>query len=101
MIPYIKPADEPWAKDHNMAIIAPVGVEVPLTSMIDGWIKYPQRYHGLYHRDLEDNPGLACQWALIGRTIQILLDGPTGRLDGDSLKALIFQKLGEHGFSSD
>jgi len=101
MISYIQSPSQQWEHDHNMAICSPVGIEVPLTSLIDGWIKYAERYKGHFGVEIGRDPTLSVNWVLLGRTLQACLSGPTGRLDSESLYDLIGAKLSLQGFASD
>lgn len=99
MIPYIKNPAEKWQHDHNMALCAPVGIEIALTHLVNGWVKYVSRYEGLYHKQIGHDPILGAQWAIIGEGIRALLTGPTGRLDSETLDALIVATLEAQGFA--
>jgi hypothetical protein len=100
VIPFIKSPVEQWQRDHNAALQNPVGIENPLISLIDGWIKYAERWHGLYAKHIESDQNVALQWALLGRGIQAFIRcGPTGRLDSDTLFSLVGEKLSARGFS--
>lgn len=102
MIPFIKQPQESWQRDHNAALQNPVGIEAPLVSLLDGWTKLPERWFGLYQKEIQADANLGLQWALLGRGIQTFLRfGPTGRLDSETLYNLVGQKLSERGFSFD
>jgi hypothetical protein len=101
VIPFIKNPVEKWERDHNAAVASPVAMEVPLLSLIDGWIKYAERYKGHFGVEINAQPTLCIHWVLLGRTIQACLTGPTGRLDSETLYALIGSKLAAQGFASD
>ena len=102
MIPFIKEPKEKWQRDHNAALQAPMGIEQPLIFLIDGWIKYAERWHGLYAKHIQSDSNVGLQWALLGRGIQTFIRcGPTGRLDSDTLFNLVGNKLVERGFAFD
>lgn len=100
MIPFIHDPKERWQRDHNAALVAPVGIEASVVSLIYGWIQYESRYTGLYHKPISADSILFLSWVLLGRNIQELIKGPIGRLDSETLFNLVGEKLKENGFAS-
>lgn len=102
MIPFIRSPREKWEHDHNAALCSPRAIEGTIVFLIQGWINYAYHYEAIYKKTVTKDSRLSLSWVLIGRNIQIfLLMGPCGRLDTETLSALVGNKLREHGFSEE
>ena len=96
------PDETGWRERYLYAVRHPTHeVEMPLLTMIQGWIDYARSHEARFNSRIGDDRVLGDEWFAIGAAMLGLLNGDLGRLDGGTLDTIIRDNLEEQGFDAD
>ena len=90
-----------WKQRHLSAITAPKAAEVGIVNMLKAWLSYADSHQERYESGIGDDGVLGPQWAQIGSSLRMLLNGEAGRLDCGTLDSIICDNLTAQGFDPD
>ena len=90
--------DSLWNHRHDNAIISPEnGFESAMVQMLRGWTEYAETVKARYNSAIGADYVLGPEWEAIGKGIEGLLNGETGRLDCGTLDGYIRDTLKTNG----
>lgn len=94
------PCKSGWVERHVAAIYTPYGHEIPVISLLKGWLEYANTHRERYESGIGEDGFLGRHWEAIGFALLALLNGDCGRLDCGTLDGLIRSTLTAEGFDA-
>lgn len=89
-----------WQLRHRAAILYPRNVEIPIVTMLNGWITYAKQHKARFDSTIGEDGFLSEPWESIGDALRDMLNGSTGRLDCGTLDGLILDTMLENGINT-
>lgn len=86
-----------WIEQHAAAMTSPKGFEVPIVTLLNGWLEYAETHRDRYGSLIGEDYVLGAAWADMGLALRAMLNGETGRLDCGTLDGMIVRAFAENG----
>ena len=90
-----------WKGRHDAAWRTPRGIERPIVELITGLDSYTTQHERAYGSPIADDGFLGPAWLNIAKSINRLLNGDLGRLDGGTLDRTLREIVVRGGESPD